>query len=431
LDISWQIKLLIIFCLFLLSAFFSGSEVALFSLDKKILENRLSANPLISRYLLRLLEYPRRLLVTILVGNTIVSVGASIVAVSIVVDIYTAYHLNPNLVLTLQIIVLTILIILFGELIPKVWASKNPLSFAKAVAIPLYWVNTIFYPISDILTELVRGMISKLIIFRRIDKSKSAILPEEFSELADIGHERGTLFKAEQGLIQSIVKFREVEVHEVMTPRVDIIAISKNTDFKELIKIVTASAYSRLPLFKDNLDEILGIIYAKDLLSYLKNYDKQKQIDLIKISRKALFVPETKLVSDLFNEFQEKKMHLAIVVDEYGGTAGLVTLEDILEEVIGEIRDEYDKEENPVTKINEETFIVQGMLPIDELNELLNIRIPIDNEDFETLGGFILNNAGSIPKEGYFFQLENYKFTVKEVFKKRVMKVLIEKIKGE
>ena len=426
-DIDWQLNLVILFVLFLLSAFFSGSEVALFSLDRNKIKKDLEANPLISRYLLYLLEYPRRLLVTILLGNTIVNVAASIIAVSLALDYAANSSIPKDIILTVQIIVLTVFVILFGELTPKVWASKNPVGFAKAVAVPLYWTSILIFPVAESLTEIIRFAISKI----KLDKAKMAIMPEEIPELADLGHERGTLVEEEHGLIQSIVEFRSVTSQEVMTPRVDIISVPVDFSFEEIINVITNSGHSRIPVFKEDLDEIIGIIYAKDLLPYVRNEELKKKFSLTKLVRKPMFIPETKIISELMHEFQEKKTHIAIVVDEYGGTAGLVTLEDIIEEIIGEIRDEYDKEENPITKIDDNSYMVLGKTPVDELNELLNTEISEENEDFGTLGGLVLNHAGHIPKEGYTFQLENHKFTVKEVLKKRIKKVLIEKLPSE
>ncbi len=423
-DIDWRLNLVVLFVLFLLSAFFSGSEVALFSLDRKRIKNSLESNPIIGRYLLYLLEYPRRLLVTILLGNTIVNVAASIIAVSLALKFAKNSSIPKDAALTVEIIILTILVILFGELTPKVWASKNPVSFSKIVAIPLYWISVFIFPVSEILTEMIRILVSKI----KLDKAKMAILPEEIPELAELGHERGTLIEEEHGLIQSIVGFRSVTAQEVMTPRVDIISISSDSNFEDLLNIVTVAGHSRIPLYKEDLDEIIGIIYSKDILLYIKDAELRKKFSLVKLARKAMFIPKTKLISELMHELQEKKTHIAIVVDEYGGTAGLVTLEDIIEEIIGEIRDEYDKEENPVTKIDDNSYLVLGKISVDELNELLNTNISDEDEDFETLGGLVLNQAGHIPKEGYGFQLENYKFTVKEVLKKRIKKVLIEKL---
>ena len=295
---------------------------------------------------------------------------------------------------------------------------------SKIVAVPLYYVSVIFFPVAELLTEAIRVLVSKI----KLDKAKMAILPEEIPELAELGHERGTLVEEEHGLIQSIVGFRSVTAQEVMTPRVDIISVSDDFNFDKLLNVITESGHSRIPLYKEDLDEILGIIYSKDILPYIKSEELRKKFSLAKLARKAMFIPKTKLISELMHEFQEKKTHIAIVVDEYGGTAGLVTLEDIIEEIIGEIRDEYDKEENPITKIDDNNYLVLGKISVDELNEMLNIKIPDAGEDFETLGGLVLNQAGHIPKEGYTFQLENYKFTVKEVLKKRIKKVLIEKL---
>ncbi len=423
-DLSWYYKLIFLIVLFLLSAFFSGSEVALFSIDKRKLKSHTGNISIYERYLLSLLEYPRRLLVTILIGNTIVNVAASIIAVSLAMDFSALSGISINILLTLQIILLTILILIFGELIPKVWASKRPVSFAKAAAVPLYWINVILFPLSETLTASIRLLVSKL----TLDKSKSAILPEEISELTELGHERGTIVEKEHGLINSIVNFRQVAVHEVMTPRVDIVSVPVESNFNEVLEIITSSGHSRIPVYENNLDKIIGILYAKDLLPYLKDKELGKNSSFPAIVRKTIYIPRTKKISDLMYEFQEKKMHMAIVVDEYGGTAGLITLEDIIEEIIGEVRDEYDKEENIITKVNENSYLVLGKIPFDEFKERLEITASVNDEEFETLGGFILNQAGHIPKEGYSLRLGNRKITVKEVVNKRIKKVLIETI---
>ena len=318
-DIGWQYKLIILVLLFFLSAFFSGSEVALFSLNKKKINNLFGSSKVIERYISYLIEYPRRLLVTILIGNTLVNVAASIISVSIALDISKDTYISESTALTIQIIILTILIVLFGELTPKVWASKNVVRFSKLAAIPLYWTSIIFYPVAESITELIRLSILKL----KFDKSKSAIHPDEITDLADISHERGTIEEDEHELIQSIVSFRLVAVHEVMTPRVDIVSLSVDTDFNEVQEVIKSMGHSRIPLYSNNLDNIIGIIYAKDILPYIRDKSLQNQLSLDKIARKAMFIPESKLINDLLHEFQERKTHLAIVVDEYGGTAGL------------------------------------------------------------------------------------------------------------
>jgi putative hemolysin len=426
LNVSWQYKLGCLLFLFVLSAFFSGSEVALFSLDKKKLQNTFESNPLIMRYLQNLLDFPRRLLVTILLGNTVINVAASIIAVSLAIDYSHNSGFPRNIALTIEIICLTFCILIFGELIPKIWAAKNPVAFAKLISVPLYWLNVILFPVAEILTEAIRSLIGKF----KLDKRKSAILSEEIAELANLGHERGTIVEEEHGLISSIVNFRSVAVHEVMTPRVDIISVSAETNFNEMLDLIIKTRHSRIPLYREDLDEIIGVIYSKDLLPFIKNVESRVNFSLTKIARKAMFIPRTKLISSLMHEFQEKKMHLAIVVDEYGGTAGLITLEDIIEEILGEIRDEYDKEENPITKVGDNNYIILGKLSIDELNDLLNTTFS-ENSNYETVAGMILNHAGQIPKENYSFQIDGYTFTAKEIQNKRIKKVQVEKIKSE
>jgi len=424
LHIDWHIKIILLIASFFFSALFSGSEVSLFSLDRKKLKNSLHNNPIIERYLKQLLDYPRRLLVTILIGNTVINVIASIIAVSIALDIAATSTLSLNLLLSIQIIILTFLLVIFGELIPKVWASQKPISFAKYIAIPLYWLSVVLFPIAETLTELIRFSVSKI----KFDKSKTVILSEEIPELASLSHEHGALIESEHGLISNIVSFKSVHVHEVMTPRVDMVCVSIDCRFDDLLEILTSTGHSRIPLYENDLDNIRGIIYAKDLLPYVKNLKMRESLSLPSITRKILFVPRMKMIDDLMREFQEKKMHMAIVVDEYGGTAGLITLEDILEEILGEIRDEYDKEEIPINKVNDNSFVVLGKVPVSNIQEILQIDVKFPEGEFETVAGLILIYCGHIPKEGYSFQLENYKFTVKEVSNKRIKKVLIEKI---
>ena len=423
-DFDWSIKLAFIFILLLSSAFFSGSEVALFSLDRKNLESALDKSGVVYRYLTNLINFPRRLLVTILVGNTLVNVAVSIVGVSLAIDISAYFNISLDITLIIQIIVITILILLFGELFPKVIASKNPVKFAKIIAIPLYYCNIIIYPVAETITEIIKLSSSKL----SFDKSKSALTKEELIDLANIGKEKGTIEEDEHSLISSLVSFAGLSVNEVMTPRVDIKAVSIDDDYEKIIYVITTSGHSRIPVYRDSIDEIVGILFAKDLLAFVKNPDLVKKFSLESLLKKTLFIPETKLINELLKEFQEKKVHLAIVVDEYGGTAGLISLEDIIEEVVGDIWDEFDKEENHLIKISDNQYVALGKTKLSEINETFNIDISTDDDDYDTLGGFILNNAGSIPKDNYSFVSNNIRFIVKEVQNKRIKKVIIEKL---
>ncbi|GAB6282058.1 MAG: hemolysin family protein [Ignavibacterium sp.] len=423
-DIDWSFKLIIIFILLLFSGFFSGSEVALFSLDKKDIKIRFNGHPLIIRYLKEILEHPQKFLVTILLGNNIVNIAASVVAVSLALDYSKKFNLNEDIALTIEIIVLTVLVILFSELTPKVLATKNPILFAKIIVIPFYWIFTILFPISSFISELINIPISRF----KFSKKQTAIESDELLHLAEVGHELGALEKNEHRLIQSLVNFKIILTREIMTPRVDVKAISIEDSFDDLLSLIKKFGYSRIPLYKNNLDEIIGIIYVKDVLPYLHNPEKRKDFSFEKIARKTFYVPETKLISDLMDEFLKRKIHIAIVVDEYGGTAGVITLEDIIEEIIGEIKDEHNQEEEiPILKLNENSYLINGSVPIDEINELLNLKFDYENADFETIGGFVLNYIGSIPEENFSFQFENYNFTIKEVKNNRIQKILIEK----
>lgn len=422
-DIDWFVKASIIFLLLLFSAFFSGSEVALFSLDQKKLKDNFNQSGIIYRYLTNLINFPRRLLVTILIGNTLINIAVSILAVSLALDISRHFNISAKITVAAQILIITILVLIFGELIPKLLASKNPVQFSRVIAIPLNLISILLFPIAELITEFIRIASSKL----NLDKFKSPLTQDEIVDLAKIGKEKGAIEDDEHSLISGIFMFSGLTVEEVMTPRVDIVAVSIEQTFRNLVKIITDSGHSRIPVYKNNLDEIIGIVFAKDLLGYLKKADEKQNFVLETLLKKPFYVPNTKLISELLKEFQERKVHLAIVVDEYGGTSGLITLEDIIEEVVGDIWDEYDREENDITKISDNSFLVLGKTKISDLEEELGINISSDQEDYDTLAGFVLVQAGSIPKENFSFNVKGLNFTVKEVQKKRIKKILIVK----
>lgn len=422
-EIDWLFQIILLVILLILSSFFSGSEVAFFSIKQKKIEEEFKSSRVIYRYINNLISFRRRLLITILVGNTLANVAASIVSVSLALEIASLYGIKVNLILTVQIILITIIILLFCELLPKVFASKHPHLTIKIIVFPIYIFSLVIYPISESITEIIRLTFSKL----KLDKSKTASTEKEISYLADPGHERGTLEDDEQEIISSFVESKTVLVSEVMIPRLDIVAFSFDVSSEVIIDTINKSGFSRFPVYKDNLDKILGVVHAKDLLRFLRNKSFIKEDTIKKITREVLFVPEGKKISEMLKEFQQKKMHMAIVVDEFGGTSGLITLEDIIEEIIGEIWDEHDPEENPVKILSPEKISVLGKVNVTEFNEIIGRELIPTSDDYDTIAGLVIKQAGDIPKEGYSFHLGEYKLTVKEVLKKRIKRIELEK----
>lgn len=423
-DLSWLSKVILLIGSILLSGFFSVSEAVLFSFDEIGLRDYRKVNKITGGYIQILLEYPRRLLVTIQVGNTLSNSLAVISGLLLAPELTLIAGISYTVAVILIFFLLILFILVVGEIIPKLLGNKYLVTFAKLTAIPLYWIGIILYPITKVLSDLLGIFYSKI----KTDRYPTALQSTELSELTELSVEKGEIEEEEHELIQGIVDFKNISVREIMTPRVDIISVSVTDNIDDLTKIISESGFSRIPLYKESIDNIVGIIYAKDLLPYLKNVDMRKTLSLSKISREAMFVPETKPIKDLLHEFQEKKMHIGIVVDEYGGTAGLISLEDILEEIVGDIRDEYDREEKQILKLSDNSYLLQGRVQIDELNELLGEDFSSAHEDYDTVGGFIFNHAGNIPRQGFHFVHNNYKFTVKEVVNKRINKVLVEKL---
>lgn len=421
---SSEITLLIglVLC-FLLSSLFSGSEVALFGTNKALLKRGFHKKPLFLRYTLFLIENPKRLLVTILLGNNIINTLASILAVSITMIVVQKYQFDPETAITIQIATITILVLLFGEITPKVYATNNPIGFLRFAVIPLYWVSLFLYPASELINEIINKSFGKF----KLNKSKHAINQEEISQLADIGHKAGTLAEKEQEIIKGLVSYTNVSVKEVMKPRLSIVGVPEKSTLEEVASLILEAGHSRLPVYKDDLDEIKGILYAKDLLPMMKNKFARRVASFTpaKLARPAMFVPETKSISELMQEFQEKKLHMAIVIDEYGGTSGLITLEDILEEILGDIRDEYDKEEPNIRKINPFTYEVSGELTIGELEELLDVEFGDISPDIQTISGLIFENAGKIPKNGFLIKIGPVTFKVIQVERNRLRKIIV------
>ncbi len=415
--------LLSITLLLMASAFFSGAEVALFSIDKKNIDRTLVRSPFLLKKLNHLLEFPRRLLITILIGNTLVNILLSILTAYFAIQIAEHYGWVKDIVITLQIVIVTLVILIFGEVTPKLLSSRNPLHYAKLYTIPLYVISVFLYPIAEILTEMMKVLVSKLSVHSKFHTLSN----DEIPFLAKLGHEKGTIEEDEHDLIQGLVSTKTKVVKEIMIHRTEIFAVPINIPFEELVVSLRSALHSRIPVFEESLDNIKGVLYAKDLLKYLHRSTNDNSFSLMKILRKPLIVPETKLINELMKEFQENKLHVAIVVDEYGGTAGLVTLEDIIEEVVGEISDEFDTEDEFVKMISETSFLVNGGMPIREFAEQFGIAINFNSIEYETAAGWIYEEMGKIPTCGDNFQRADNKITITEMDNSRIKFFTFEK----
>lgn len=422
-EIERIVYLIILFVLIIFSALFSGSEVALFGLEKKKINIFFSNNKVIQRYLNNLLSYPRKLLVSILIGNNLVNVAISIISVLIVTDLSFHYDLDLNLMISLQIITISTLILIFGELVPKMIATKYQIPLLKIITIPLYFFTVIINPISEIISELIHFATSKF----KYDKNKFAIDSQDFADISQLTDGKINLNQSEKEILESLSEFKEILVSEIMTPRVDIVALSLKDDVDKAFEVITNSGHSRIPVFEETIDNIVGILHAKDLLKFNINPKLKSETSLKSLIKKPLFVPEAKKINDLLTEFQLKKNHIAIVVDEYGGTSGLITLEDIIEEVLGDIWDEFDKSELAINEVSSNTFIVNPKLTFSEFESEIKREITLAEEIKDnSIASVILDLSGEIPIEGHSLKLSNMKMTILEVLNKRIKKVKIE-----
>jgi CBS domain containing-hemolysin-like protein len=406
----------------ILSGFFSGSEVALFGVEKKKI-NFYLPNKTTQRYLSYLLSSPRRLLISILIGNNLVNVAISIISVLLVTDLASVYGLNLSLLVFIQITVITVLILIFGELLPKVLATKYQIKFLRIITVPLYYYSVIVFPLSELLSEFIRVATSRL----KFSKKKFVVESSEISDISKLSGDLINLNREEKEILESLNEFKEIVAREIMTHRVDIVALSDNEDIDEAINIVTRSGHSRIPVYEKNIDNIIGILHAKDLLKYSINPKLKTGVKLRDLIKRPMFIPESKKINDLLDDFQSKKNHIAIVVDEYGGTAGLITLEDIIEEVIGDIWDEFDKSELKIIKISDNTYILNAYLTFNEFESetkiQLNIQEKIKSESFAV---FLLGQFKQIPEQGTFVEINGLRITVVEIAKKRIKKVKLE-----
>lgn len=415
-DLITSIELVAVLFLLVFSGLVSGSEIAYFSLLPKDLEEEYSPNSAALSRVKKLLHDQKRLLATILVANNLVNVGL-ILLTTLVVNQLINFSSLPNYVsFGIQVIGITFIILLFGEVIPKIYATKNALFLSKFMSFPLSFLSFVLYPLSYILMTF-SSVIDKHIKQRGLD-----VTVEDLSNALDLTSDIKE-DNDEHKILKGIIKFGETNVKQIMTARVDVVALDKNLPFSSVMDTILDSGYSRIPVFEDSFDTIVGVMYIKDLLAHIEKED----FEWTTLIRAPFFVPENKKLDDLLAEFQEKKMHLAIVVDEYGGTSGIVSLDDILEEIVGEISDEFDDDDISYSKLDNNNYVFDGKTALNDVFKVINI----DDDEFfrdkkidaETLAGLVIEIAEKIPQKNEKIILKNLTFTVEASDKRRVKRI--------
>tara|TARA_B100000945_G_scaffold263420_1_gene222207 strand:+ start:979 stop:2196 length:1218 start_codon:yes stop_codon:yes gene_type:complete len=400
----------VIIILLIFSAFFSSLETALFHLKASSNKNETVK---------KLLKKPKKLLSNLLTGNTIVNI-----AIGSLSAVYTLNYISPysslsvpNLLL-IQVSVITFILLIFGEIIPKTYAIVKSEKLANSSAKLLDIVLKIIYPVAFVFHKITNLIIRLL----PIKKEQSFDSEEELIMLAEVGEEEGMLDHEESDMIQSVFEFKNKLVKEIQTPRVDISALDSASSLDDAMDLIMKKKFSKIPVYKDTVDNIKGILYAKDIIPYL--IGSRPSIDLLKLTRTPYFTPETKPIDEVLQEFKVKKTSIAVVVDEWGGTSGLLTLEDIVEEVMGEFRDPYDKGEYEIVEQDDGTIIVDGSINIYDIEEYFNINFP-DDRDYDTLAGFILDSIGDIPKKSEEVKFDNFIFKVILLDQNRIEKIKV------
>ncbi|MGA1861618.1 hemolysin family protein [Deferribacter thermophilus] len=413
-DISINLELFLVFICLIFSGFFSASETALTSLSELKVKHLLEEKGKKAKDLELWLMHPNKVLNTILIGNNIVNIFGSIVAA----DVAEKYFGNSQIALTTG--VMTFLVLIFGEITPKTFAKHNAEIISILFMKLLKVFYRLFYPITYVLNLFVKLMIK--IMGGKLDNDRPKITEDEIEFLINVGEEEGVLENQKKEMLHNIFEISETLVKEIMVPRTEMVAIRVDQTLDEILDIVIDSEYSRIPVYEGRMDNIVGILYTKDLIKELRK--DRNNFNLKSILRKPYFVPETKKIDNLLREFQANHIHLAIVIDEYGGVAGLVTLEDVIEEIVGEIRDEFDKEEeDKLVQISENVFIVDPLLDIDDFCEYFKIEKDESMKEYETVGGLIYFLSGKIPEIGEEYVFKNFKFKILEKSGKKLDKL--------
>ena len=404
--------LLFVICV-LLTAFFSSAEVALISITRAKVRTLVNEGLPGSEAVAALKESPEHLLITILIGNTIVTTAAATIATAVAIQVFGDIGIGIATVLVI------IILLVFGEIGPKIYAARASESYALRIAPVILFCSRIFTPV----IWLVERVSPKFGIGK--ETPEPAVTEEEIKEWIDVGKEEGTLEQGEQDMLYSVLEFADTTAREIMTPRIDVIAMEDTVSFEEAIRIFNDTGFSRIPVYHDQIDNITGILNVKDVFSAMVSHRKDSTIK--EVMYDPMFVPETKKIDDLLKELQVHRVQMAIVLDEYSSFVGIVTVEDILEEIVGDIMDEYDKEEPDIQTISEGVFVIDAQMWMDDVNERLEIDLPV-SESYETIGGLIIDRLGHIPMHpGEKVEMNEGKITlvVLQMHGRRIVKVKV------
>lgn len=418
LDPTTIVALVVIVGLLIISALMSASEVALFSLTPSQQKDLRERNAASDKRVIDLLSKPRSLLATILIGNNFVNVGI-VILTSFAIEGMLDLNMMPQyLVFIIQVLAVTFVILLVGEVVPKVYATTNAVGVARVMSGPLIVLRALFKPVSSVLIKSTSFLEN-----RYKKRSSQNISVDSLGHALELTQDESTTAE-EQRILRGIVKFGNFEVRQVMRPRTEVVGFEKELTFQQLMAAVVESGFSRVPVYEETLDRVVGVLYIKDVVPHIG----KKEFDWHSLLRDPYFVPERKKLDDLLKEFQEEKVHLAVVVDEYGGTSGIITLEDVIEEIVGDITDEYDDEDLIYSKLDDRTWVFEGKAPLTDVYRVLSVDGQIFEEhrgDSGTLGGFILELTGRIPKKGERVDLQNFTFIVEASDNKRVRRVKV------
>jgi len=409
--------------LLLFSALISGAEVALFSLTPTDFELDPAKRSKKQIVIIKLLDRPKKLLATILVANNTINIAIVILFESLsnvwfqnLQTSLTFHNFTLDLVFFIKVGLATFIILLFGEILPKIYASRNKMKFSLFIAYPIKVLDVLLSPISLPMRSVT------LYIHQKFGKQKTNLSVDQLSQALELTSEEDTT-KEEQKILQGIVSFGNTDTKQVMKPRMDIFALRDDLPYKDVLPQIIEQGYSRIPVYKENMDTIIGILYVKDLIPYID----RKQFNWISLVREPFFVPENKKLDDLLNEFKEKRIHLAIVVDEYGGTCGVISLEDIIEEIVGDISDEFDDEDLIFSKLDDHNFVFEGKTPLKDFYRVIKLEDPSifeeEKGEAETIAGFLLEISKGFPKKGEVIIYHNYSFTVEIFENKRIKQI--------